>query len=131
MATKFRLCDEDREKFGGPEWVTLDIKVLDDLPLSVLRPIEEQVKAFCDNKSLLVVLAYELGGGTMLGKAVATWVARQLEGHAEPALDKFDVKPRKIELEEVKPNGVTDPPSPESSETSSAPEEPSKKRSTR
>jgi hypothetical protein len=64
------------------------------------------------------------GQGTLLGKTVVAWLARQMYGETEPPLKDFNIKPRKLKMEAVKPIGDTDPPASASSATSSA-EEPS------
>lgn len=123
MATRFRLCDEDREKYGGPEWVTYDAEQFDDMPLDELEKLEAQV-IDRTGVSLVVMMARMFSTGTLLGKTVVLWLARQMAGETEPPLKDFNIKPRKLKMETVKPAGAGDPPASASSPTSSG-EEPS------
>lgn len=34
------MCDADRERYGGPEWVSFDVDALQDMPASALHEIE-------------------------------------------------------------------------------------------
>lgn len=125
MATEFRLCDEDREKFGGPEWVAFDIAHLDDMPLDEIDVLEKQIIDRA-GVSMVVLIAREFANGTLIGQTCVLWLARQLAGITEPSLAEFNIKPRRIKMRAVKPSGDVDPPAPASSSTSSV-EEPSAK----
>jgi hypothetical protein len=39
---QLRMCDADRERYGGPEWLDYDAAVLDDTPCDELEDIEAQ-----------------------------------------------------------------------------------------
>lgn len=39
---EIRLCDEDREKYKGPEWTSLDVEALFDTPASLLERWEAE-----------------------------------------------------------------------------------------
>lgn len=110
MATEFRLSDEDRAEYGGPEWVAFDVTKLDDLPLSELEVIEKAVEERNDGRSLLATMAYDFPRGNLVAKTILTWLARQQAGLITPKLADFDPKPRKIKVREVKPAGDTGPP---------------------
>ena len=42
----FRMCDEDRERFGGPEWGQLDVTRVMDSRAGWLERIERQAGGF-------------------------------------------------------------------------------------
>jgi hypothetical protein len=75
-----RLSDEDRERYGGPEWVRLDLDKLWKTPSSQLERWEEELGG---NRS--IALACGLVG---LGRAqpawakrAVVWLARKQSGH--------------------------------------------------
>lgn len=96
---------------------------LDEMPLDELERLEAQIIERT-GVSLVVMMASMFAQGTLLGKTVVAWLARQLAGVTEPPLKDFNIKPRKLKMEAVKPGGDTDPPASASSPNSSA-EEPS------
>lgn len=124
MATQFALCPEDRERYGGPEWVTYDKEALDDLSMEDLFAIEAQCREV-HGVTLAFLLSAELLGGSLRGKQMMVWLCRQVAARtdpalkelAEPPLSEFVVKPRRIQMR-AKPGGDVDPPAQVSSTTS-------------
>lgn len=114
VAVELRLCDEDREKFGGPEWVRFDEKDLDDLDLEVLNRFESEL-----NVSLDFLLLVDKPSSTVRWKAAMVWMGRQIAGVQTPELQKFLIKVRRMQIrDEPKPKrtakakaGDADPPS--------------------
>lgn len=110
-----RLGDEDRESFGGPEWVRFDESELDDQPFSVLAQFETQMDTTLD-----FLLLVDKVARTERWKVAQVWLGRKLAGIDTPKWVDFDVKPRKIQFQEeaVEPaveaddkGGDADPPS--------------------
>lgn len=110
-AVRLRLCDEDLERFGGPEWVTFDQAELDDLPVQTLNEFELEL-----NQPLKLILGVHQRLGMELWKAAAVWMGRKMAGIETPGFAKFDIKSRKMQVEDL--GGDVDPPS---SPTSSEP----------
>lgn len=84
MKFRFRLCDEDREKYGGPEWVEFDMSRAVELAVELLEQIEEAT-----GYTLLVTLPYALDRGALKAVRAALWLARHIAGVHEPAFDEF------------------------------------------
>jgi len=44
---RLRMCDEDQQRYGGPEWLDDDVTIewLNDLDYDALRELEKQIKA--------------------------------------------------------------------------------------
>jgi hypothetical protein len=115
-AVRLRLCDEDQESFGGPEWITFDDADLDDQPNSVLIDFENQIGA-----SLEFLYRVDKLARTERWKTVRIWMARMMAGVETVPYREFEIKPRKVTIEEAtaaEPEGDdADPPSsPSSSE---------------
>lgn len=71
---KFRLCEEDRETYGGPEWVEFSVELLADQPSDFCEQIED-------------TLGWTVGDlGTQLIRAstrslrAAIWIGRRIAG---------------------------------------------------
>lgn len=129
MATQFALCPEDREKYGGPEWVTYDKDALDDMPIDVLDPVERQIFDLY-KVSIGELIFSEFGKGTVRGIRSMVWLARQVAGiTTDPQLAEFNIKARKVRMrvepvaDAVPPDSASSTPSPEEapSETPTAP----------
>lgn len=75
MKIDLRLCDEDREKFGGPEWVTLDIDRVRDTDARTLIRWEAEC-----NGSIEAALSSIYGEITAGQVIVLMWLARKQGG---------------------------------------------------
>lgn len=112
MATRLRLCDEDREKFGGPEWVTWDENELDDLSHKALAGFETEMQT-----SIVYLLQVDKVARTISWTTARVWLARKMAGIKTVPFAEFDIKPRKV-LEEIvaEEDDAAPPSSSESSE---------------
>jgi hypothetical protein len=113
---QIRLCDEDRDTYGGAEWLPLHAGLFVEVRASKLADWERQTglkvldlcQADFDRKAIDKV------------RAVA-WYARQLAGLAEPVFADFDPLILKAEMADLprRPEGDdADPPAPSSAGTS-------------
>lgn len=109
---EFRIDPRDREKHGGPEWVTFDRDALDDTPFDQIYEWEKQV-----GMGLSSLLVNEFARGTALGIKGVVWLARQMAGISEPSFADFDIRPRRVASRAV--GGDANPPALGSSEPSS------------
>ena len=109
---RYRLSDEDREKFGGPEWVIFDRRKLFELPASELMALEASI-----GLTIGEFLTASMRGST-LGTKATIFIARKWAGIKE-SFSEFD--PR-IFLCDSEPVGEEEPdptkPSTDGSETS-------------
>ncbi len=83
--TRFRLCPDDREKYGGPEWVVFDPDALVDLPGSELEQMEVATGfriAWFWLPSLRI---------SARGQRAALWIARRQAGLVDD-WNEFDPK---------------------------------------
>ena len=92
MKVSFRLSDDDRERYGGDEWVSLDTDGLADLGYDRLNALEKDIRREEDT-SIPRILAIEWPRTTMLGYRALSWIARQAAG-----LDKPDWKGYKPDI---------------------------------
>lgn len=104
MAVLARLCDKDRESFGGPEWVRFDEHDLDDQPFTVLRDFETQLDTTLD-----FLLLVDKVARTERWKVAQVWLGRKLAGIDTPDWADFDVKPRKIEFKDEADSTAAEP----------------------
>lgn len=74
-----RLSDEDREKYGGPEWVRLDLDKLWRTPSSQLERWEEQLGG-TRSISMAVGLTYRGRTAPAWAKRCVAWLARKQSG---------------------------------------------------
>lgn len=74
---KYRLSEEDRAKFGGPEWVTFDRRELFKLDANELMEIEAAMSATIGQ--FLVSSAQ----GSTFGVKGMIWLARRFAGMKE------------------------------------------------
>ena len=118
MAIEFRLCDEDREKHGGPEWVAFDITGLDDIPLDKLDALERQLMGMW-GIGFPRLVAEEMPENTLRARRACVWLARKIADVKTPDLAEFAINARRVMVREVKPTGEGDPPAQASSSTSS------------
>lgn len=100
VPVQYRLSDEDRAKFGGPEWVTFDRRELFKLDANELMKIESEM-----NLTIGQFLAAS-AQSSALGTKGMLWVARRSAGMKEsftefnPHIFQCDVR-REPEEEEV------------------------------
>lgn len=105
---RFRLSDEDREKYGGPEWVEYQLTKAVDLPVDVLEKIEDAT-----GYTILVTLPDALGKGSLRATRAAVWLARHIAGVPEPSFAEFQPSMLAADFEWVDdpdPGGDADPP---------------------
>jgi hypothetical protein len=113
-----RLCDEDIESFGGPEWVVFDDADLDDQIHLVLMRFEAELDI-----PLGFLMRIDRPMGTMRWIAAAVWMARKMADIDTPRFRDFTIKPKKVIAEDVVPEvaaegaDVDPPSSPDSTET--------------
>lgn len=81
---KFRLSEEDREKFGGPEWVEYQLTKAVDLDVDLLEQIEDAT-----GYTILITLPDALSRGSLKATRAAVWLARHIHGIHEPAFALF------------------------------------------
>lgn len=107
-AVELRLCDEDREQWGGPEWVRFDENDLDDIPWQ--KQYEWEIGDF--GLSIDFVMRVDWPARTARGKVCAVWLARTMAGVETPPLKDFKIKTgRKSLLIRAAPKaGDADPP---------------------
>jgi hypothetical protein len=103
---RFRLSEDDREKYGGPEWVEFDIARAVELPVEVLEEMEEAT-----GYTFLVELPRALERGSLKAVRAALWLARRIAGLHEPAFAQFTPQMLRADVEWVDPADA-DPPAP-------------------
>lgn len=91
MATEFTLDPRDRERFGGPEWVTFDRDAIDDLPFDQLDKWEREL-----GTSIAQLLAVEFPRASARGIKGVVWLARQMSSANEPVFADFNIRPRLV-----------------------------------
>lgn len=111
MANEFTLDERDRDKFGGPEWVTFDTAELDEVPFDQLSKWEQAM-----GTSIAQLVSRELPRASALGIKGVVWLARQMAGHAEPTFTDFNIRTRLVRYRPV--GGDARPPASGSSEPS-------------
>lgn len=126
---ELRMCDSDREKYGGEEWIRLDVDKLLDLPAKTLRLYERQT-------DYPIERAIEEAGAGMPAVAcqVLFWLARKQSGDSRNtpagtaehfgALDDLKTMRtalRRAAVEEAEPEDDVDPPA-QSEQPESTPE---------
>lgn len=121
LTQRIRLGDEDRQIYGGPEWLVYDEAVYDDMPASQLKKLEDAM-----GFSMAWLRQRGIPTGSAEGIQARAWLARQAaEGLAEPTYQAFDIRPMKVTFE-AGPLAETTP----DASSGSSPNEPSGKRST-
>lgn len=114
---ELRLCDSDREKYGGQEWLRLDVDKIFDLSAKQLRLYESQT-------GYPIERALDQAGPGMPAVAtqVLVWMARKQsgdnrnnpEGTAEPFAALDDIKAIRVSIrrahDEAEPEDDADPP---------------------
>jgi hypothetical protein len=102
---RFRLSDEDREKYGGPEWVEYALSKAVDLEVDLLEQVEDAT-----GYTILVGLPEALGRGSLRATRAAVWLARHIAGVHEPGFAQFKPNMLAAAFEWV---DDVDPPAPE------------------
>ncbi len=98
----FRLCEADRERYPGPEWLVYDTETTLNCDLDTLEKIEETIGW------TMVELGGQLARGSARGLRAMIWIARKLAG-CDDAWDSFKPKVWSIEEQEVDPDPPVEP----------------------
>ncbi len=114
---RFRLCDEDQQEYGGPEWVALDWDALVSSRARDLERIEKET-----GYPIVRLIEAWREGGTALGIRLLVWVARRQNGLRTEFKD-FQIRSLQVDSEFVADDaGQADPaPLDESPQSSSPP----------
>lgn len=112
----FRMCDEDRERYGGPEWGELDIDRLMDSRAGWLERIERQSGGFPVERMLGEL---QLAWPGARAVRMALWLGRKQTGDATvwtedgkpESWDAFDPKVLRVRMQSTPPEeeSETDP----------------------
>lgn len=103
MALEIRLGDADWEKFGGPEWLTVNQEAIDDLPFDQIDKLEREMDMS------ITAWRIELTRLSARGRKGLAWLARQMSGDEAlkvPGYAAFNIQPMKIRYR----GGDQDPP---------------------
>lgn len=102
VAVWYRMCDEDRDRFGGPEWLKFDVDALYNAPASELEEYEKVLGC-----SLFRLLT-ELESFSARSTRGALWIALKGAG-VDVDYATFDPKPlRANRRSEPEPEGNPD-----------------------
>ena len=82
---------EDREKYGGDEWVVFDSSQLADLGYDQQAELEKPLRR--DDTSIARIVGLEFPENSALGFRGMVWLARQLSGLDKPAWADFKPNP--------------------------------------
>lgn len=98
MAVEVRLCDEDREQFGGPEWWVFDLTPLNELKTERLTELEREM-----GMSIWQLRNVEIPRSTARAMKASCWLPRELSGDDELRFewDDFDIWPLKVDSRPV------------------------------
>lgn len=91
-----RMGDADREKLGGPEWVSLDVGALVDAPGSELSAWEAETGI------PLYLMLHELPSNGSRATRMALFIARRKAGVTE-SWDEFDPATLRVQKREKRP----------------------------
>lgn len=86
-AVEIKLCDEDREKYGGDEWLPFDSAEYASMDGDKLIALEDGM-----GMSFFRLRRVEIPNMTMRATKAIVWLARQRAGLTEPTFDKLNVK---------------------------------------
>lgn len=127
LMIELRMCDSDRERFGGEEWIRLDVDKVFDLPSKTLRLYEAQT-------GYPIERAIDQAGPGMpsVGVQVLIWMARKQSGDSrnnpDGTAEKFaaldDMKSMRVSMrraDDAEAEDDADPPAP-SEQQESTPE---------
>lgn len=104
MMLRFRLCEADRERYGGPEWLDFDLGRAVDLETGLLESVEDAT-----GYTILRTLPEALDRGELKAIRAALWLARHIAGIHEPPFSMFTPNLLRAESEMV-PAADADPP---------------------
>jgi hypothetical protein len=88
MKVRFQQTTEDRERYGGDEWIHIDTNQLPSLGYDRLAELERDMKHY-DDTSLARILSVEWSTTSMLGMRGVLWLARQTSGLDKPAWNDY------------------------------------------
>lgn len=100
--TRFRLCEQDRAQFGGPEWVTFDLGRLVKARAKELELIEEET-----GHPIARLMRAVAGDHSILGLRMVVWVARYQSDIRTP-FDEFDIHAMQMDSELVEDQAEPD-----------------------
>jgi len=95
MPTKYRLNEEDRARFGGPEWLTFDFAKFGKMQAAELEALEEDF-----GHPLARVLNAVNGDGSVLGFRALVWIAYQQAG-LRISFREFNIQTLQVDVETV------------------------------
>lgn len=72
---KFRMCEEDRGTYGGPEWIEFSVDLLADQPSSFCEQVEATLGW------TVAELGAELTRASTRGLRAAVWIGLRVAGH--------------------------------------------------
>jgi hypothetical protein len=111
LKQRIRLCDEDRQVYGGPEWLVYDQAIYDDMTHSQLNQLESAM-----GFSMTWLRTIGIRTGSSEGIKARAWLARQAAGNlADPSYEAFDIRPLKVTFEAAPLGGTIPDASPGSS----------------
>lgn len=84
---EIKLCDEDRAKYGGDEWLPFDLSEYTSMDGDKLIALEAGM-----GMSFFRLRRVEMPESTMRAMKAMVWLARQNAGLSLPMFDELDVK---------------------------------------
>lgn len=108
---QLRMCDADRERYGGPEWVTYADDQVIDLTFDELVAIEDAI-----GMSMVQLRGVEARLYTARGCRAILWIARKLAGQDDdfaefkPNVQRLDMIPVFPDPDEPAGGDDADPP---------------------
>lgn len=104
----FRMCDEDREAYGGPEWGTLDVERLMDSRAGWLERIERSAGGYPVERMLVEL---QTPFPSARATRMAMWLGRKQTGDATlktpdgrpESWDSFNPKTLRVKMTEEAP----------------------------
>lgn len=104
---KLRLCDADRQKWGGPEWTFYDDETFLNLDYDRLAVLERDMLD-ADKLTLIKLVLIEWPRRSILGIRGMLWLTRQMAGAHEPKWNDF--KPNVLQADVERVEGDVIPP---------------------
>lgn len=87
-AIRLKLCDADRERWGGPDWTSYDDASFLHLDYDAQYALEKDMLA-ADGLTLVRLILVEWPRRSLLGIRGMLWITRQLAGLTEPKWADF------------------------------------------
>jgi hypothetical protein len=84
---EIKLCDEDRKKYGGDEWLPFDLSEYTSMDGDALIALEEGM-----GMSFFRLRRIEMPEGTLRATKAIAWLARQRAGLTVPKFNQFNIK---------------------------------------